>query len=205
MRLVLATRNEGKVREIEHMLEPLGLEILSLRNYPDIPDVKEDGKTFLENAVKKAVEVARFTGELSLADDSGLEVDFLDGAPGVHSARFAGPDKDDRANNEKLLRLMDGVPPSQRTARFRCVVAIADPDGSVYTAEGVCEGVIGTELRGQGGFGYDPLFYVPEYGRTFAELDLEVKNSISHRGRAMLKAVSILKEIIEKKRSVQAE
>jgi XTP/dITP diphosphohydrolase len=192
MKLVLATRNPGKVRELSQLLSPLGYEVLSLEHFPGVPEVVEDGATFKDNAVKKATAVARHTGQLALADDSGLEVDYLGGAPGVRSARFAGEGHDDRANNEKLLRLLAGVPPEKRTARFRCVVAVATPEGKVLTTEGTCEGIIAEEPRGEGGFGYDPLFYVPSCGKTFAELDPEVKNRISHRGRAL----ALMREIL---------
>ncbi|SHJ39940.1 XTP/dITP diphosphatase [Desulfofundulus thermosubterraneus] len=192
MKLVLATRNPGKVRELSQLLSPLGYEVVSLEQYPGMPEITEDGATFKDNAVKKATAVARYTGQMALADDSGLEVDYLGGAPGVHSARFAGAGHDDRANNEKLLRLLAGVPPEKRTARFRCVVAVATPEGRVFTAEGICEGVIADKPRGEGGFGYDPLFYVPSYGKTFAELDPAVKNRISHRGRALV----LMREIL---------
>ncbi|MBE3586254.1 MAG: XTP/dITP diphosphatase [Thermoanaerobacter sp.] len=192
MKLVLATRNPGKVRELSQLLSPLGYEVLSLEHFPGVPEVVEDGATFKDNAVKKATAVARHTGQLALADDSGLEVDYLGGAPGVRSARFAGEGHDDRANNEKLLRLLAGVPPEKRTARFRCVVAVATPEGKVLTTEGTCEGIIAEEPRGEGGFGYDPLFYVPSCGKTFAELEPEVKNRISHRGRAL----ALMKEIL---------
>ena len=192
MKLVLATRNPGKVRELSQLLSPLGYEVLSLEHFPGVPEVVEDGATFKDNAVKKATAVARHTGQLALADDSGLEVDYLGGAPGVRSARFAGEGHDDRANNEKLLRLLAGVPPEKRTARFRCVVAVATPEGKVLTTEGTCEGIIAEEPRGEGGFGYDPLFYVPSCGKTFAELEPEVKNRISHRGRAL----ALMREIL---------
>ena len=195
MKLALATRNRGKVREMAAILAPLKIEVLYLDNYPDFPEVEEDGMTFLENAVKKALVTARATGEIALADDSGLEVDCLDGPPGVHSARFAGEPKDDCANNEKLLALMVDVPPERRTARFRCAIAVATPGGEVHTAEGTCEGVIIGEARGSGGFGYDSLFYLPGYGKTFAELDPAIKNKISHRGRALAGAPGILAEL----------
>lgn len=192
MRIVVATGNRGKLTELQSMLGPLGVEVKSLADYPGLPEVVEDGATFADNAVKKAVAVAGATGEIALADDSGLEVDHLGGAPGVHSARFAGENKDDRANNEKLLALLEGVPGEKRTARFKCVVALAAPGGRIYTAEGACEGVIGTVPRGEGGFGYDPLFIVPELDMTFAELGLDIKNSISHRGKAFKKAGEII-------------
>lgn len=192
MRLVLATKNEGKVRELQEMLKSSKFEVVSLAEYPELPDVEEDGDTFEANAVKKAREIAAATGELTMADDSGLEVDYLNGAPGVHSARFAGEHGNNKANNEKLLKLLEGVPWEKRTARFRCVVAVATPDGKVETAEGTCEGIITTELRGREGFGYDPLFYFPKYEKTFAELDSDIKNSVSHRGRALHKAREFL-------------
>ena len=155
----------------------------------------EDGKTFREHAVKKAVTVAVLLKEWTLADDSGLEVDALDGAPGVFSARFAGEPGDDRKNNEKLLRLLAGVPMEQRTARFRCVLALASPEGEVWTTERTCEGLIGLAPRGDQGFGYDPLFYLPELGVTMAELPEEKKNAISHRGKAMKDLLAYLKTI----------
>lgn len=196
MLIVVATGNRGKLEELSTLLGPLGVEIKSLADYPRVPEVVEDGETFAENAVKKAREVAGATGEIALADDSGLEVDCLGGAPGVYSARFAGEDKDDRENNKKLLRLLEGVPAEKRGAQFRCVVALAVPGGGVYTAEGVCRGVIGTMPEGQGGFGYDPLFIVPERGKTFAQLDMEAKNAVSHRGRAFALAREIIAGII---------
>lgn len=195
MKLVLATNNKGKVKELNKMLNPLGLQVVPVGEYPGFQEVEEDGETFAANAIKKAVAAAQLTGELSLADDSGLEVDALRGAPGVHSARFAGEPKDDAANNRKLLNLLEEVPDEQRTGRFRCVIAIAEPNGRVHTADGACEGIILRELKGEGGFGYDPLFYVPQYQQTFAELDLEQKNSISHRGKALQKALEILNRL----------
>ncbi|MEW6183366.1 MAG: XTP/dITP diphosphatase [Bacillota bacterium] len=186
-RLVAATTNQGKLREIEAILAPLNWEIVSPQFYPGFPEIEEHGTTFEANAVEKALATAAFTGETALADDSGLEVDYLGGAPGVYSARFAGEPKDDAANNNKLLGLLDGVPREQRAARFRCVIAVAFPEGGVVTADGRCEGFILTELRGAGGFGYDPLFYLPEFDKTFAELPPEVKNRVSHRARALAK------------------
>jgi XTP/dITP diphosphohydrolase len=196
MKLVLATRNRGKVKELAGLLSSLPVEVLSLDDFPEMPEVEEDGVTFKANAMKKALAVSLHTGEIALADDSGLEVDCLGGAPGVHSARFAGDGRDDRENNEKLLRLMKNVPPEKRTARFKCVVALATPDGRMFTAEGDCEGVIGSSPKGGGGFGYDPLFVVPEFSKTFAELDLKTKNNISHRGRAFGLAVEMIEGIM---------
>lgn len=186
-RLVVATRNGGKLLEVTSFLSDLGLEFLSLRDFPDFPPVLEDGSTFWENAEKKARAAAQYTNLPALADDSGLEVDYLGGAPGVLSARFAGREGDDEANNAKLLRLLKGVPLKDRTARFRCVLAVVTPAGGVIAVEGTIEGYIATEPRGSGGFGYDPLFVIPEYNCTMAELDLTEKNRISHRGKALAK------------------
>jgi XTP/dITP diphosphohydrolase len=163
--------------------------------------VEEDGETFCDNAVKKATVIAKAIGEWALADDSGLEVDALGGAPGVYSARYAGLDhhgeRNDRENNAKLLKELAGVPISRRTARFRSVIALASPEGKVWTAEGICEGYIGLEPRGEKGFGYDPLFYLPEYGLTMAELTEEEKNRISHRAKAMERFLPLLIEVGE--------
>jgi len=200
LKLVIATANQGKLKEIKLLINSSfknknSIEVLSLSDYPDLPDIIEDGKTFKENAAKKAKFVAAATGCIALADDSGLEVDYLKGAPGVHSARFAGKAQNDQANIEKLLRLMEGVPMERRTACFRCVIAIVTPKEQLFTAEGTCHGFICLIPRGKKGFGYDPIFYVPRHNKTFAELELEVKNKISHRARALTKAIDILKEI----------
>jgi len=196
-RIVVATTNPGKLREIEAILAPLRWEVVPVSAYPGLPEIAEDGASFEENALKKARLTAAFTNEVALADDSGLEVDYLDGAPGVYSARFAGEPKDDAANNIKLLRLLEGVPWERRTARFRCVVAVATPGGRTATAEGACEGYILLEPRGAGGFGYDPLFYFPEHQKTFAELPPEVKNRVSHRARALAKIKDVLANLPE--------
>lgn len=197
-RLVVATRNRGKLDEIRAILASLPVEVASLADYPEIEPIEEDGATFEANAVKKALHVAASTGHLTLADDSGIEVDALDGAPGVHSARFAGPEATDEANNAKLLELMAAVPDAERTARFRCVVAIATPEGHLEAAEGVCEGLVARRERGDKGFGYDPLFLVPEWGMTFGELPEGIKNAISHRGRALAAARNALEALLAK-------
>ncbi len=186
--LIFATRNRGKLVELEALLGGLGgLELWSLDGF-NVPPIEEDGSTFHENAAKKARVVSQITGLPALADDSGLEVDALGGAPGVWSARYAGEGASDQANNDKLLAALAGVPAAQRTARFRSVVALADEAGSlggqVLYGEGRCEGVILEAPRGTGGFGYDPLFFAPELGATFAELGLGPKNDLSHRARA---------------------
>ncbi len=186
MKLVLATRNLGKVRELGEMLsDQRKVEILSLRDFPDAPQIVEDGETYQENAIKKATQIVEHTGYLTLGDDSGLEVDALNGAPGVHSARYAGENASDAQRIEKLLDALKDVPNDQRTARFKCAMAIAEPKGQSKVVVGVCEGKIIRESRGVHGFGYDPVFVPAGYDRTFAELGDEVKNRISHRAKAL--------------------
>lgn len=193
--LVLATRNRGKVLEFQDLLKDLDVVVRPVSDYPGTYEVEEDGDTFEANAIKKARAAAEQTGEIAMADDSGLEVDALGGDPGVRSARYSGGG--DAANNQKLLSKLEGVPDERRTARFRCAVAIATPQGEVYTASGSCEGYIAHEPRGTRGFGYDPLFVAPEFGKTFAELTEEEKNRISHRARAVEAAKDALKHVIE--------
>lgn len=195
MKLVIATRNAHKLEEIHSIFDFRNLEVMSAFDFPDIPDVVEDGDTFEANAIKKAVEIARATGCWALADDSGLEVDALDGAPGVYSARYAGEPCSYEANNEKLLRELQGE--NDRSARFRTVIALSDPGGSTQTVAGECPGVIIEELRGTNGFGYDPLFVPDGYAETFAELGSEEKNRISHRARALHKAHEQWAELIK--------
>ena len=179
--IVIASKNSGKIREIRQIFADLPVSVVTVEN---LPEVVEDGRSFSENARKKAVEIARHTGRWALADDSGLEVDALGGAPGIHSARWSGAG--DEANNDKLLAELQGVPPPARTARYRAVVVVADPAGAVIAeTDGVCEGVIGLERKGTGGFGYDPLFILPEFGRTMAEIPAGTKNRISHRAQAL--------------------
>lgn len=183
--ILIATGNRGKFTEIAAELSGLGIDFLSLREFPAVPEPEETGETFQENAVQKARYYARHLHQLTLADDSGLEVDALGGRPGVYSARYAGTPCNDRANNEKLVHELAGVPQAERTARFRCAMALVDPEGNVRAAsEGVIEGLIIDEPRGQNGFGYDPHFFVPELGKTTAELSREEKNAVSHRGKA---------------------
>lgn len=192
-RILLATQNLDKVEEIQSILGLNGWEVFSLRDFPQFSRIEESGATLLENAQKKARMAHQWTGMLSLADDTGLEVDALNGAPGVYSSRFAGEKATYQENIQKLLKLLAGVPESLRTARFRCVVDIVDDVREEYV-EGICEGYILSECRGEAGFGYDPVFYVPEMGKTFAEMTLEEKNVISHRGKAFRKAVEIVKK-----------
>lgn len=199
-RIVLATRNEAKRAELERMLAGLPVQVRGLRDYPDVPPLPEEGHTYEANARSKALTVARYLNEVALADDSGLEVDYLEGRPGVQSARFLGEDATDEDRNREVLRLLEGVPPENRTARYRAVVAVAFPDGQVYTFEGACEGAIALEPRGTGGFGYDPIFYVPELDRTVAELTPQEKDLISHRGQAMRKAREFLLRVLGERR-----
>lgn len=193
--IVLASGNKGKIAEFQRLLADMDIQVHSLSEYPEIGDIVEDGHSFAENALIKARVVAQATGKLALADDSGLMVDALDGAPGIYSARFAGEQRDDAANNAKLLELMSTVPDEQRTAEFFCVIALVLPDGREYTVEGSCPGKILRELKGQGGFGYDPLFLVEQLQKTFAQLTMEEKNSVSHRGKANSKAVQIIRQL----------
>jgi len=187
--LVIATKNPGKARELAQIVSDLPYRVVSIAEYPDAPEVEEDAATFEENAIKKAVEYAAFTGELTLADDSGLEIDGLDGAPGVYSSRFA---ESDERRISKVLDLLKDVPDARRTARFRCVAAIAWPDGHCETREGSVEGTITHEPSGDHGFGYDPIFHVTEMGKTMAELLPEEKHPISHRGRALKQIKELL-------------
>jgi XTP/dITP diphosphohydrolase len=185
MEIIVATRNQKKLEEIRRILEGPALTIRTLEEFPDCPEVVEDGRTFEENAVKKSVSGARHTERLALADDSGLEVDALAGAPGVLSARYAGEPADDRANLARLLEAMRDVKDDARQARFVCCIALASPDGTVRTFWGVVEGTIGREPRGSRGFGYDPIFYPRGARRTFSEMDDDDKDQQSHRGIAL--------------------
>ena len=193
-KIILATHNRGKVVELKELLDDLPVEVLSMADFPRISPVAEEGDTFTENAICKAETISRLTGELVLADDSGLEVEHLSGRPGVHSARFAGEDSSDAENNAMLLELLEQVPDARREARFTCVIALAQPGHPVATVEGHCRGSIANAPRGTKGFGYDPLFIPEGEKRTFAEMDRESKSRISHRGRALQKAKIILKE-----------
>ena len=186
-KIVLASRNWGKIKEIQAMLADLGISLLSLNDYPGIPETVEDGKSFLENALKKARAVAESTGEIVLADDSGLEVDALGGAPGIYSARYAGEDANDEKNIRKLLDDMKDVASENRGATFRCILVLYSADGRYETFEGRWKGKIAEEPVGQGGFGYDPVFFLPRERMTVAELSPEVKNRISHRAQAIAK------------------
>ena len=193
MEILLASHNQHKIVEIREILKGLPIQLRSMDDFPDIAEVEETGSTFEENALLKAREVHRQSGLLTLSDDSGLEVDALNGAPGVYSARYAGEAKSTAANNEKLLWELAQVPPENRGAQFRCVVAIV-ADGFETTVEGIARGKIIADFRGDGGFGYDPLFVPEDYSETFAELGAAVKNRISHRAKAFLAAKEVLQK-----------
>lgn len=193
--LLVATGNRGKLKEIELLMLGTVERVLSPEDFGTLPDVEEDGETFADNAVKKARSAAVSTGKPVIADDSGLVVDTLGGLPGVRSARFAGETAGDAENNAKLLSELEGVPADRRTAAFRCVIALCMPDGRCQTFDGELKGTILDAPRGGGGFGYDPLFFVSEYGQTLAELPMEVKNAISHRGKAFAKLKAHLQKL----------
>lgn len=195
-KLVLATGNKGKLKELTRILADTGFELMSLSDYPPMVEPDENADNFAGNASIKALAVAEHTGELAIADDSGLVIDALDGAPGVFSSRFAGEGASDEDRNTKVLNLMKDVPAEKRTARFVCVAAIAEPGKVIGTAEGKCEGHIISEPRGTHGFGYDPIFLVDGFDATMAELPMEIKNEISHRAKAVNAAKEILKKLV---------
>ena len=184
LNILIATKNEGKIREFKNILSRHEVNILSLLDLESSPEIIEDGITFEENAVKKSKTVFEYTGQAAIADDSGLEIDFLEGEPGVNSARFAGYSTPYNIKNEKILSMMKDVPEGKRTARFKCVIAYSE-DNAVNTFEGVCEGKIACEQKGTNGFGYDPIFIPEGYDKTFGVLGEEVKNRISHRAKAL--------------------
>ena len=184
-KIIFATGNEGKMKEVRMILKDLGLPVLSMKEAGVQADIVEDGTTFEENAKIKAVAVQKLTGALVLADDSGLEIDYLNKEPGIYSARYMGEDTPYSVKNANLISRLAGVPDEQRTARFVCAIAAAFPDGEVLTTRGTIEGIIGYEERGENGFGYDPIFYLPEYKKSTSELSPEEKNALSHRGRAL--------------------
>ena len=193
--LVIATRNKGKIKEIQGLLKGFPVDIKSLDDFGPIPEVEEDGKTFDENAYKKAAFAARVLGYPAMADDSGLVVDALEGRPGVHSARYAGENADDMDNCEKLLKEMAGQ--KNRKAAFECVISIAVPTGAALTYEGRCEGLIHEKIQGKSGFGYDPLFFYPDFGKTFAEIPMEEKSLVSHRGKALREVAEEFDKVLD--------
>lgn len=196
MDIVIATKNKKKVEEIKRLLSDLNVNILTLDDFKDLPDIVEDGKTFEENALKKAMTIAKMTGKPSIADDSGLEVYALGGAPGIHSARYAGENSNDAKNIEKLLKELKDK--KDRRARFVCCIAFALPDGKVNLFFGVTEGIISEIPKGEKGFGYDPVFYPEGYDKTFAEMPSEKKDLLSHRGKALKKFKDFIKNYLNK-------
>ena len=195
-RMIFATGNENKMKEIREILGALPLEILSMKEAGVSADIVEDGKTFEENALIKARAICKLAGEMVLADDSGLEIDYLNKEPGIYSARYMGADTSYHIKNKSLIDRLEGVPDEKRTARFVCAIAAVFPDGKELVVRGTVEGIIGYEEKGENGFGYDPIFYLPERGCTTAELPPEEKNSISHRGNAL----RLMKELLERER-----
>lgn len=192
--MIFATTNQGKVREIKAILGDIGEDIISLKEAGISVNIVEDGTTFEENAIIKAKAIMEMTGQMVLADDSGLEVDAMNKEPGIYSARFMGEDTSYDIKNKEIIKRLEGVEGDARSARFVCVIAAAFPNGEVITTRGTIEGVIAKEQRGTNGFGYDPIVYVPEYGMTTGEMDPEQKNAISHRGKALMAMKEILKE-----------
>lgn len=191
-KLIFATSNEGKLKEIREIMKDSGYEVLSLKEAGIVAEIEENGKTFAENAVIKASAIADLTGETAMADDSGLEVDYLDKSPGIYSARFLGEDTGYDIKNGYILEKLQGIPKEERTARFVCAIACVFPDGTKEVRTAAIEGYIGYECRGENGFGYDPIFVVPEYGKTTAELTMEEKNQISHRAKALREMKGVL-------------
>lgn len=192
MEIIFATKNKGKIKEIKQILP--SFDILSMEDAGIYIDIVEDGKTFIENAIKKASEIAKVSGKVTIADDSGLEIDFLDGKPGIHSARYLGENTPYLEKNNHILQEMENVPEQKRTARFVCAIAAVFPNGKILTAQDTIEGRIAYEQKGENGFGYDPIFFVPELGKTTAELSSEQKNAISHRGKALQKMKQLLSQ-----------
>lgn len=190
--LLVATKNQGKLREIRELLKEFDVKVTSLSDYPDCPYIVEDGKTFKANAVKKATVIGKHTGKLTLGEDSGLQVKALGNKPGIYSARFSDPNATDEKNNDKLLASLKNVPLSKRQARYRCFVALADGERLVGVVDGSCAGLIAKDRRGSNGFGYDPLFFISRYNKTFGELDPAIKAKISHRARALKKLKGLL-------------
>jgi XTP/dITP diphosphohydrolase len=196
--LLVATTNQGKMREIRELLKDFDLKITSLADYPDAPKVVEDGKSFFENALKKAATIALYTKKLTLGEDSGLQVKALHNAPGIYSARFSGENATDRKNNLKLIRSLKKIPLKKRQARYVCCAVLVDGKGIIDTVTGTCGGLIAKQSAGKNGFGYDPYFFLPRYGKTFGQLDPAMKAKISHRARAFKKLKVSLKDYLQK-------
>lgn len=199
-RIVFATGNEGKMKEIRMILKDLNVPVVSMKEAGIHADIVENGKSFSENADIKASTVQKLCGDIVLADDSGLEIDYLGGEPGIYSARYMGEDTSYRIKNANLIERLSGVPDEKRTARFVCAISAALPDGRILRTRGTIEGIIGYEERGTNGFGYDPIFYLPEYQCSTAELDPDIKNKLSHRGKALEAMKEELRSVLEGER-----
>jgi XTP/dITP diphosphohydrolase len=192
LEILIATNNLGKVKEIKDILDSPKIKILSMKDFPHLPKIEEDGRTYQENAFKKARKISEHTGKICLADDSGLEIDYLKGKPGIYSSRWGNSDEE-RIN--KVLKLLENVPINKRNAKFICAAILVFPDGKIYMVKEECKGSIEFKPKGEHGFGYDPIFLVPEYEKTFAELGDKIKNQISHRGKAMKRMINIINEL----------
>jgi len=196
LEILIATNNLGKVKEIKDILDSPEIKIITMKDFPHLPKIEEDGKTYQENAFKKASKISEYTGKICLADDSGLEIDYLKGKPGIYSSRWGNSDEE-RIN--KVLNLLENVPINKRNAKFVCVVVLVFPDGKIYMVKEECKGSITFSPKGEYGFGYDPIFLVPGYNKTFAELGDKIKNQISHRGKAMRRMINIINELVVNK------
>lgn len=193
LEIIIATENLGKLKEIKEILDNSNIKILTKEDFPQLPKVEEDGKTFQENALKKAGKISEYTGKVCLADDSGLEIDYLKGKPGIYSSRWGNNDEE---RISKVLNLLENVPENKRNAKFVCVLVLAFPDGRKYMVKEECSGKISFIPRGKFGFGYDPIFLIPEYNQTFAELGDKIKNQISHRGKALRRMIKIINKLV---------
>ncbi|MCJ7657125.1 MAG: XTP/dITP diphosphatase [Candidatus Atribacteria bacterium] len=193
LEILIATNNLGKVKEIKDILDSPEIKILTLKDFPHLPKIEEDGKTYQENAFKKARKISEYTGKICLADDSGLEIDYLKGKPGIYSSRWG---KSDEERINKVLKLLENIPINKRNAKFVCAAILFFPDGKIYMVKEECKGSIEFKPKGEHGFGYDPIFLVTEYDKTFAELGDKIKNQISHRGKAMKRMMNIINELV---------
>jgi len=196
LEIFIATNNAGKIKEIKNILANSSVKILTVKDFSRLPKIKENGKTFQENALKKACQISKYIGKICLADDSGLEIDYLKGEPGIYSSRWGNSDEE-RIN--KVLELLENVSENKRNAKFVCVLVLAFPDGRKYIVKEECKGIISLSPRGKYGFGYDPIFVIPEYNKTFAELGDKIKNQISHRGKAMRRMINIINKLVVSK------
>ena len=201
-KIVFATANEGKVKEIKEILKDFPIEVVSMKEMGITADIEEDGTTFEENSLIKARAISKLTGLPALADDSGLEVDYLNGEPGIYSARYLGRDTDYDYKNNYIINKLSDAKEGERSARFVCVISLVLPDGREFVERGVVEGLIGYEQKGENGFGYDPIFYLPEYGKTSAELSPEEKNKISHRGKALSAMKKLIMDLVDYKKDL---